>query len=84
MSETPTIITQPLVIMFKDEEGKVLCHLYPEECDHRHYGLLVCDLVRHVAAAFKVPEKDVWEWVDKEWQNPTTRLQSVRDAFSSN
>src|SRR5215831_11611184 len=56
MSDTPTIVTQPLVIMFKDDDGKVLCHLYPDEMDHRHYGLLVCDLVRHVAAAFRVAE----------------------------
>jgi hypothetical protein len=84
MSDTPTIVTQPLVIMFKDDDGKVLCHLYPDEMDHRHYGLLVCDLVRHVAAAFKVAEKDVWDWVDKERNRPTTELNTIRDAFPRN
>ena len=84
MTEAPTIVNQPLVIMFKDEDGKILCHLYPDQCDHRHYGLLVCDLVRHVAAAFKVRENDVWEWVDKERNKPTTNLQTIRDAFPTN
>jgi hypothetical protein len=36
--------------------------------------LLVCDLVRHVARAFKIEENDVWEWVDKERRNPTTEI----------
>jgi hypothetical protein len=84
MSDSPTIVTQPLVIMFKDEDGKILCHLYPEDLDHRHYGLLVCDLVRHVAAAFKVEEKDVWDWVDKERHKPTTDVRTLRHAFPSN
>ena len=84
MSKSPTIVTQPLVIMFKDEDGKILCHLYPHDLDHRHYGLLVCDLVRHVAAAFKVEEKDVWDWVDKERHKPTTDVRTLRDAFPTN
>ena len=84
MSKSPTIVTQPLVIMFKDEDGKILCHLYPDDLDHRHYGLLVCDLVRHVAAAFKVEEKEVWNWVDKERHRPTTDVRTLRDAFPTN
>jgi hypothetical protein len=36
MIGAPTIVSQPLVIMFKDEDGKILCHLYPDQCDHRH------------------------------------------------
>jgi hypothetical protein len=46
MADASTIVGQPLVMMFKDEDGKILCHLYPDQCDHRHYGLRVCDLVR--------------------------------------
>jgi hypothetical protein len=74
MLEMSTIVTQPLVIMIKDEDGEISCHLHPDQCDHRHYGLPVCDLVRHVAAAFKVRESDVWEWGDKERQEPTTQF----------
>ena len=36
MTEAPTIVNQPLVIMFKDENGKILCHIYPDQCDHQH------------------------------------------------
>ena len=47
----------------------------PEHCPtHETYGLLIADLVRHVARAFKVGEEAVWEWVDKERGHPTTPI----------
>ena len=54
----------------------VVCHIHPSKnaSSHQHYGLIICDLVRHVARAFKVGEDDVWEWVDKERLNPTTKV----------
>jgi hypothetical protein len=70
-------IKTPYVIMFQDEETKnVICHLYPSgSCDsYQAYGLLVCDLVRHVAKCFGVKEQQVWDWVDKERANPTTEI----------
>lgn len=69
-------IENPLVIMFADERGDVVCHLHPSErCpNHETYGLLIADLVRHVARAFSVEEEDVWEWVDKERHHPTTKI----------
>ena len=67
-------IEKPLVVMFKDPGGDVVCHIHPEGYTHAHYGLLVCDLVRHVAAAFNVREDEVWEWVDKERNRPTTAI----------
>lgn len=39
-----------------------------------HYGLIICDLVRHVAKAFGVNEEFVWSWVERERRNPTTDL----------
>jgi hypothetical protein len=68
-------IEQPLVIMF-EADGQVVCHIHPSKTasSHEHYGLLICDLVRHVARAFKVDEADVWEWVDKERHSPTTGI----------
>jgi hypothetical protein len=47
-------IENPLVIMFADPQGEVVCHIHPSErCPtHESYGLLVADLVRHVARAF--------------------------------
>jgi len=73
----PMIVEQPYVIMFKPKGSDTIhTHLYrgDEKIDHRHYGLLVCDLVRHVANAYDVPEDDVWEWVDKERHKHTTDI----------
>jgi hypothetical protein len=67
--------------MFKDNDTEnVICHLYPEENSYgyREYGLLVCDLVRHVASCFSVDQKEVWEWVDRERIKPTTDITSSR------
>ena len=69
-------IANPLLIMFADEQGEVVCHIHPSKhCPtHESYGLLIADLVRHVARAFKVSEDNVWEWVDKERRHPTTKI----------
>ncbi len=73
-SEQPMMINAPLVIMF-EQDGNIVCHLHPRPTDsYRGYGLLICDLVRHVAGAFKVDEDDVWEWVDKERHHHTTEI----------
>ena len=73
MAKRQMVIEQPLVIMF-EADGGIVCHIHPSKkaSSHEHYGLLICDLVRHVARAFKVDEAAVWEWVDKERHNPTT------------
>lgn len=75
----PVRIENPMVIMFNSPDGEVICHLHPPQgYSHAHYGMLVCDLVRHVAGAFKVSEADVWEWVDKERNNPTTEVSQAQ------
>jgi hypothetical protein len=72
--DQPMMIMAPLVIMF-EQDGSIVCHLHPRPDDnYRGYGLLICDLVRHVANAFKVDEDDVWEWVLKERRHPTTKI----------
>jgi hypothetical protein len=74
-------INTPLVIMFKDKDTQnVICHLFPNENSYgyREYGLLVCDLVRHVANCFSVDQEQVWEWVDKERTKPTTPVTGSR------
>ena len=72
--EQPMMIQDPLVLMF-EQDKKIVCHIHPRAKDsYRGYGLLICDLVRHVANAFKVEEDDVWEWVDKERHNHTTDI----------
>lgn len=81
--EQMTMVVAPLIIMFRsDEDEKIACHLHPPaDYTHRHYGLLIADIVRHVAAMYSVPENDVWEWVDKERNKPTTELVTVKEAF---
>jgi hypothetical protein len=70
----PTVITDPLVIMFKEPGGQVITHIHRQPGDtHELYGLPVCDLVRHVANAFQVSEDAVWEWVDKGTPPPDDR-----------
>jgi hypothetical protein len=71
---TPFVLKDPLVVMFQ-QDGKLVCHIHPAEgLDHKHYGLAICDLVRHVARAFHVDEAEVWKWVDKERRRPTTDI----------
>jgi len=79
MNEKPMTIVDPLVLMFHDDTGtKVICHIHPPPgTDYRGFGLLICDLTRHVAKAFGVEEDEVWEWVEKERRNPTTNLTRV-------
>jgi hypothetical protein len=78
MKRTPQTIrrevTNPIVICY-EQEDTMTCVLHPpKDYDHRSYGLVICDIVRHVANAFNVHEDDVWEWVDKERHNPTTSI----------
>ena len=69
------IVNQPLAIIYLDDDEKNITEIHPADgYDHRHYGLIICDLVRHVAKAYHVPEKDVWEYVDKERNHPTTKF----------
>jgi hypothetical protein len=70
-------IESPLVVMF-EAGGEIVCHIHPSKkaSSHEHYGLLICDLVRHVARAFKVEEDAVWEWVDKERHRPTSEIRN--------
>ena len=70
------MVKQPYVIMFKPEGvDNIVTHIFKgdERIGYKEFGLLACDLVRHVANAFEVDEDEVWEWVDKERHHPTTK-----------
>jgi hypothetical protein len=72
-------IESPLAIMF-ETGGKVTCAIHPPSgYTHEHYGLLVCDFIRHVARAFRRDESDVWEWVEREWHHPTTTVTTLQN-----
>jgi hypothetical protein len=70
----PFFVEEPLVVMWRDSDRSINCLIYPRDYKHDAYGLLVCDLVRHIANAFKVHENDVWKWVDKERFHHTTPI----------
>lgn len=71
----PFMIENPLIVMFHNGAGGITTRVHPpKEWDHRHYGMLVCDLVRHISRAMKVPEGDIWTWVDKERDRPTSDI----------
>ncbi|MFL6600772.1 MAG: hypothetical protein ACJ8R9_05520 [Steroidobacteraceae bacterium] len=74
--EGARVITKPLVIMYETENHSVNCELWPSQqvnsCEA--YGLIVCDLVRHIARKFGVEEDAVWRWVDLERNHHTTEI----------
>jgi hypothetical protein len=72
--ETRFEIRDPLVIMFEGPDGNILTHIHPGKHTHKEFGLLVCDLVRHVARAFDEEEDTIWKWVDAERERPTTDI----------
>ena len=72
----PMVVQKPLLIMY-EQDGNIITNIWPRADDtHEGYGLLICDLVRHVARAFKVKKDAVWEWVDKERYHQTTSFSS--------
>jgi hypothetical protein len=71
----PTIVKQPLILMFLDDKDDVTCQLIPPPgYGYDAFGLLICDLIRHVARLFKVDEKDVFKWIEIERRKPTTKI----------
>src|SRR5262249_37580049 len=61
---------RPLVIMSETQDGKVEIALAPPNDERLQtypgFVSLVCELVRHIAGAFDVPEEKVWASVERE------------------
>lgn len=74
--EDMALAVNPLLIMYRTPgDTGVRTAIHPTPTDrYEYYGLWICDIVRHVARAYKVSERDVWKWVDKERKNPTTDI----------
>jgi hypothetical protein len=72
-------IDNPLLVIHRGEnsEVKAIVVMHPD-LNYKHYGLIICDAVRHVAMAYGVSEDEVWEYVDKERATPTTTITTVR------
>lgn len=68
-------LADPLIIVYRNADRHVVTHLHHGEGDtYQGFGLLIYDLVRHVAQAFHVTDDEVWEWVLKERHHPTTDI----------
>jgi hypothetical protein len=75
MSKRPTPkrpeVVRPLIVSYKGDSVNHFEINPPPGFTPEHYGLLIADLVRHVAKAFQVSEDEVWKWVDQERQHPS-------------
>ncbi len=75
-------IVNSLVIIFKNEEGGLTCAIHPDEnYKPSVYGVIVNDLVQHIANCFGVREAEVWKWIDDERFHPNRgKVQQLPDA----
>ena len=76
MAETKIEIHNPWIIVYEPvpKEGMV-CRLHgPPDADYGQFGIVIADVIRHVAKKFDVDEADVLEWVHKEMDEPTSEI----------
>lgn len=71
-------VSNPFLAVY-EVDGKLRCMIHPSGSadSYMAYGLIVADIVRHVAIAFRVDEEAVWRWVEKERKNPTTAIKEI-------
>lgn len=75
-------IANPLIIVHQpDGPGSsvrtLICNDERKPLTYQQFGLVICDVVRHVARAFEVADIAVYEWVRKEFENPTTEVETL-------
>lgn len=72
------LIRKPLLIVF-ERDGGIVVEMWPSNTmnGHADYGILICDLVRHAALAFGVPEREVWKYVDVERKHPSGGIETI-------
>jgi hypothetical protein len=67
-------IQSPLLIAWREGRRTYYVLHPPQGYDHRHYAMLLSDLVRHVANHFNIDVREVWQWIDAERFNPTSKV----------
>ncbi len=76
MTGGPQFIKDPLVIIYRTEpKGPIVTNIVKSDLDHCGFGLLIADLIRHAAAAYGVSGEDVVDWVNREMNAPTAKLE---------
>ena len=83
MKETQDIVKvvtpKMYVMMFKDDHGDIQTRLDSDGNGRfEEYGILIADLIRHVARCFNVDVSRVMYWVKKELANPTSDVEGGR------
>ncbi len=70
-------LKDPLLIVCEDKSSRkcVTTVTMPPGSSYQTYGLLIADIIRHVARAFNVGEDEVIDWVNKELRHPTTPIE---------
>lgn len=74
-----TTVKNPLILVYTNENNVEVCQIHPrDDLDHRHFGILICDVVRHVAKCFEVNEQEVWDYVELERKRPSTTITGTK------
>lgn len=84
MSEIDEVyrVKDPYFVMFRNEQNQVECHIGgPEDSvEMGLYGILVADLIRHIALAHGADPKEVLWHIILELNNPTCTITRKLDA----
>ena len=68
----------PLIYIYQSG-GMLQTHINAgSDMTPQKYGLIVADLIRHVGRAYRVSEDDVFAFVKKEMDKPTTPIESLQ------
>lgn len=74
MSEAQPI-ENPWIIAHEVEDHKLQVLLIgPAHAKHSHFGLVIADIIGHVALHFDMDAQDILDWVQREIDEPTTTL----------
>lgn len=70
-------MSQEILWCDKEDDGQIYTHLTLGVYSYRAYGILIADIIRHVAIAYNVRPEDVLDWVNRELVYPTTSIKRV-------
>ena len=67
-------IVDPWIIVHQPEDKLETILAGPPDTNYERFGIVIADVIRHVANRFNVEEADVMNWVNREIDDPTTEL----------
>ena len=63
----------------KEADGKIYTQITMGDYSYRAFGILIADIILHVSNAYNVSKEDVFEWVKRELEHPTTEIKQIVD-----